>query len=896
MKCPRIAALVFAVSSLSCLAATGVPDVVLPALNANPGPEYADSARKFQGIPTIERAPNGRLWAAWYGGGVTEDAHNYIVLDTSGDDGVTWQRAMILDPDRDGPVRAFDPCLWHDPSGRLWLFWAQRPDERPADLLAITTTDSGSAGAKWTAPRRVMEGIMMNKPLVTADGRWLMPTAVWKSNDSARVFVSTDQGSNFARLGAAGIPFPKDRNCDEEMLVERADQSLWMLVRTGYGIGGSTSRDGGRTWSDVARTGIPHPASRFFIRRLNDDKLLLVRHNPPGGASVRSHLTAYLSDDDGATWKGGLVLDERSGVSYPDGVQAAGGRIFVIYDFDRYRQKEILMAVFREADVLAGKCVSDDARLRVLVNKAGGTNASIPAAVPAKREANADGRLLRKGRAPELEYSEGELDTFAPGASLFLDRKYVAQEVPPTLNGLKFIRSNITGGRFTCRQPGTVFLLTPSAGRQKDSLADDLTARDFEKVALPEFMLFDGEQNVCTVFQKDLARGETLDVGKWAVLVLPDVAAKPGRVSSVELAASTNLLTLWDPRVPFPEWDAMRDLPVVTHVQVERAQKDGFHYLHEPAIAWHNDVLFAGWANHPKLEVNVRDEVLRGRTSRDGGFTWSDVSTWIAAPALGGESFNHPVLFRHQDRLWGFFTRWEKERPRTEIFTLDDATGAWKSLGCHIPGFLPFTPPRKMSDGNWILAGELHWYEAAVAISHGDDFTQWEVVQIPRPAGVTLQFPETTLFERGDELFAICRPKDMKTAPAAMSRDHGRTWSPLQPSNFPLAASKPLCGRLSNGRQYLITCNLEQGRALLSIAVTDPGGSLFNRIWKIRHQQTPKRRLLGSLTGTPSVGNYTEWSYPSAVEHDGKLYVLYTQGKEDCALSICPIDRLGDAP
>ena len=32
----------------------------------NPGPEYADANRKFQGIPSIEQARNGRLWTVWY--------------------------------------------------------------------------------------------------------------------------------------------------------------------------------------------------------------------------------------------------------------------------------------------------------------------------------------------------------------------------------------------------------------------------------------------------------------------------------------------------------------------------------------------------------------------------------------------------------------------------------------------------------------------------------------------------------------------------------------------------------------------------------------------------------------------------------------------------------------
>lgn len=75
-----------------------------------------------------------------------------------------------------------------------------------------------------------------------------------------------------------------------------------------------------------------------------------------------------LSEDDGQTWKGYLLLDER-GVTYPDGVQAEDGQIYTVYDHGRKTDKEILMAVFREGDVLAGKCISSNARLKVIVNK-----------------------------------------------------------------------------------------------------------------------------------------------------------------------------------------------------------------------------------------------------------------------------------------------------------------------------------------------------------------------------------------------------------------------------------------------------------------------------------------------------------------------------------------------
>lgn len=79
----------------------------------------------------------------------------------------------------------------------------------------------------------------------------------------------------------------------------------------------------------------------------------------------RLHLMAFLSKDDGLTWEGGLLLDDLINVSYSDGIQAGDGRIYIIYDRDRFGSPEILMAVFSEKDVLE----KNGGRLRLLVNR-----------------------------------------------------------------------------------------------------------------------------------------------------------------------------------------------------------------------------------------------------------------------------------------------------------------------------------------------------------------------------------------------------------------------------------------------------------------------------------------------------------------------------------------------
>ena len=285
---------------------------------------------------------------------------------------------------------------------------------------------------------------------------------------------------------------------------------------------------------------------------------------------------------------------------------------------------------------------------------------------------------------------------------------------------------------------------------------------------------------------------------------------------------SESLFALWDPAIAYPSLETMPDLDIVTHIAVERAQPGGYHYLHESTLVWHEDRLCLGWANHREREVNSRDELIRGSWSVDGGFTWQPPTIWAAPPLNGSASYNHPVIASALGKLWGFFTRWDDERPSTEIFVGDPADGTWESTGTRLPMFVPFRPPMRLADGNWILSGECHWYEGAIAISQGDDFTAWEVVTMPRPEGFELLYPEATLLQRGSELVAIMRPRHTPTAPVSVSRDQGHTWSKIEPSNLPMGTSQPYCGQLSTGQQYLVSNHQTAGRTLLSIAVTAP--------------------------------------------------------------------------
>lgn len=182
--------------------------------------------------------------------------------------------------------------------------------------------------------------------------------------------ASTDQGVTWERRGMVRFD---ESTFDEHMVVERRDGSLWTLGRTNGGPQEAFSTDGGRTWTTPRASAIRNVSARLFIRRLASGRLLLVKNGTrvDEPAEVRTAMTAFLSDDDGQSWYGGLVLDEREKVSYPDGGQASDGTIFISHDRERATIAEVLLSRFTEADVAAGEMVCEGSARQLLICRAG---------------------------------------------------------------------------------------------------------------------------------------------------------------------------------------------------------------------------------------------------------------------------------------------------------------------------------------------------------------------------------------------------------------------------------------------------------------------------------------------------------------------------------------------
>ena len=344
-----------------------------PVIVTAPGPEFQDDARPGGMIIGMDRTRGGRIWACWTGTGDKPDG--YFILAASDDGGRTWSKPRLVvgasDPSGKRQRGALVGNLWTDPLGRLWLFFDQTAIGIPGPTAnwCLRCDDPDAEVPAWSKPRYLCDGCTLNKPTVLKSGAWLLPVSLWVEK-TAQVYASTDQGASWTLRGSVRFP---DWEFDEHMIVELRDGRLWMQARTKGDPYETFSDDGGATWAKPTPARIRNVNARFFLRRLASGRVLLVKHGPiDERLKQRSHLTAFLSDDDGRSWRGGLVLDERSGISYPDGFQSPDGTIHILYDRNRHTDAEILLAKFREDDVLAGRATTTDVQLRMLVNRATG--------------------------------------------------------------------------------------------------------------------------------------------------------------------------------------------------------------------------------------------------------------------------------------------------------------------------------------------------------------------------------------------------------------------------------------------------------------------------------------------------------------------------------------------
>jgi hypothetical protein len=515
---------------------------------------YVSGTRLWQGISGIEyieyskyeqtkTKSGGRLWATWYSGGRGEGAYNYVVLATSVDEGVTWTDArVIIDPDNIGNVRAFDPVLWTDPNGKMWVFWNQEFGYTTSDpqkgVWGMYTDNPYEQDPTWSAPVRLCNGVMMNKPAIIKDENdneaWILSSYI----RVAETAISAEYGPNLYKFTGYGKTWETFANINgeselvppneylEHMLVQNDDGSLRVLIRSAVGILDVVSADYGKTWSggelmtDSEGNLITTTVSRVYIGSIQDSDgkvtgktQLLVYHNNTTGA--RDNLTAAISEDGGKTWPYKLTLHASTGCSYPDAVQISDGTIYVTYDYNRYGQKQILFSKITVEDIKAGKLTNSTSKLSAIINE----NKKTYTADWYKLSGTEDVSVSDMAYLMPTD-GKSQLTELKIGIEIFTDRKgrHTTFAVPDCFKGAMLLKNSMdSGASFKAVTSGDLYVMTPATSWYSQKAY--LEGVGFTTIVSDmEAPISSDAQERMVLMKKTVAAGDEFTIGKWSIV------------------------------------------------------------------------------------------------------------------------------------------------------------------------------------------------------------------------------------------------------------------------------------------------------------------------------------------------------------------------------------------
>jgi hypothetical protein len=514
--------------------------------------------------------PNGLYFAVWCQASIEGAPDQHVSFSRSKDKGKTWEKPRILAGNKtvaEGIATNGAIASWAFPlvstSGRIYILYNQfvpgkvsTNRQHTGIMMGIYSDDDGET---WTKPEEIAmprtsldgtdttippEWVVWQKPLrlgkngtyLVGVSRYVHPKfhAKHKTVTEFIHFDNVDENPSIKDLivrwvltgeNALGIGV----HCEEPAIVKLPDGRLFCVMRTGMGSPYWTiSKDDGETWSEpkplLMKDGgdpIPHSMSPCPLYDWKGNEAasgfyFLMAHNRynrlnPNPWQNRGPLYLfagrYEKDAEQPVWFDGpkKFIERKSNNSFYTSLTVLDGKTILWYN----DQKFYLLGRVIDETFFDGK---PDVELFHPETESDYSFIS--------PKNHADGKPIRLGTSPKLELkNNAEQGTFKPGEKIFTNRNYVVIQCPKELIGKNFVRSNLESVEVVCREGGMIYALTPLKDRNQDSVTEELLKLGFEKAAQPETLLFEHLNSVVTLYQKEIKAGETIQLGKWSVLI-----------------------------------------------------------------------------------------------------------------------------------------------------------------------------------------------------------------------------------------------------------------------------------------------------------------------------------------------------------------------------------------
>lgn len=317
---------------------------------------------------------------------------------------------------------------------------------------------------------------------------------------------------------------------------------------------------------------------------------------------------------------------------------------------------------------------------------------------------------------------------------------------------------------------------------------------------------------------------------------------------------------------------------------IYRAEEGQWQFNLHSYIAHHEGKFWAIWSSG-RVNEDSSSQLIRYATSEDG-MTWSE--SGILAPDFDGESgawrWMASGLYVENGKLVALGSlnqgvKGKKIWAEAELVRFEWTGTQWKRVRTVARDCVLYYPPIQLGGRDFVVwRNEYAHFATAFRKPNSDT---WEVTRIPGP------FPDYRLSETSHYVDAegvahlIIRDQGASNyLYHSLSYDAGATWTIPVKTNFPDAMSKNFADRLSNGWFYLISNPKNSGgnrRDPLAITFSRDGWS-FGEPRALR-KGAPPLRYKGGAKGPYS------FQYSHAIEHDGRLWVIYATNKEDIEVS-----------
>lgn len=289
-------------------------------------------------LPLAASAKNipGATWVRTTGLAVTRGGAIMIACEVKGDtDGVMVFQAASYDAPWNHIYTiesASDAVLWRGLTGEMHLFHTQ-----DGYLKDCVCTNPDADSGKWGDSVSIVKGYCCSPPVVLRTLAVVLPV-YYSETDDTGVLLSMDRGATWMHQHSNIKIEGKTHTCRPNPVLMASKKGLLSLMNGASGYQWkwkSESRDFGRSWSKAERY-VYSPDYPMAMVTLRSGKWCMAKNGYLDQMLnyTPNRIVVYISDDEGKSWFGGLVLDDRVDSNSPCIADSGDGYIYVAYSYN----------------------------------------------------------------------------------------------------------------------------------------------------------------------------------------------------------------------------------------------------------------------------------------------------------------------------------------------------------------------------------------------------------------------------------------------------------------------------------------------------------------------------------------------------------------------------------